>query len=395
MKILVINTGSSSVKYRLFRMDDRAILANGIVEKIGEISSTHTCRIGEEQKERSGHIRDHGAALEEIVSLLTDESVGAIGDKAEIDAVGHRVVHGGETFHEPTVIDKTVLDAIRSNVPLAPLHNPANITGIEVARRIFPSAVQAAVFDTAFHHTIPPAAFLYGIPMALYKRHKIRRYGFHGTSHNYVAIEAAKMLGKPLQQTNLITLHLGNGGSITAVKQGKSVDTSMGLTPLEGLVMGTRSGDLDPAIPHFLTRQAGMDIEEVNTLLNKESGLKGICGMNDMREIQKAVEKRDKTARTAFDIYTYRIKKYIGAYLAVVGRTDAIVFTAGVGENSPETRRAACAGMRHLGICLDDAKNEAPSKEPRAIHAPSSSVKILVVPTDEELMIALETAKLL
>ena len=394
MKILVINTGSSSVKYQLFQMDTQTVLAYGVVEKIGEPMSIHSYHNGKEEKKQNGSIQDHGLALEEIVNLLTDRLVGVIDDKAEIDVVGHRVVHGGETFHKPVIIDETVLNAIRANVPLAPLHNPANITGIKVAGNIFPFAVQVAVFDTAFHHTIPPAAFLYSIPMELYKKYGIRRYGFHGTSHHYVAVEAAKVLEKPLEQTSLITVHLGNGGSITAIKNGKSMDTSMGLTPLEGLVMGTRSGDLDPAIPHFLTSRLGMDIEEVNTLLNKESGLKGICGMNDMREIQKAVKENHEAAKNAVDIYNYRIRKYIGADLAIIGRPDAIVFTAGIGENSPETRRAVCKDWQHFGIRLDDAKNSLHLKESREINAPSSAIKILVIPTNEELMIALEAAKL-
>ena len=394
MKVLVINTGSSSIKYRLFLMDTQTVLAYGVVEKIGEPVGIHTYCGGEREKKRTGFIPNHAAGMEEVVDLLTDASSGVITDSEEIDAVGHRVVHGGETFKSPSLIDDAVLEAIRANVPLAPLHNPANITGIETARRMFPSAPQFAVFDTAFHQTIPPAAFLYAIPIELYKKYKVRRYGFHGTSHRYVAAEAAKMLGKPLEHTNSITIHLGNGGSIAAVKGGKSVDTSMGLTPLEGLVMGTRCGDLDPAIPYFLTRQAGMDMEEVNALLNKKSGLTGICGTNDMREVQRAVAENSASAKCAFDIYSYRIRKYIGAYTAVLNRVDAIVFTAGVGENSPETRRAVCNGMECFGIRLDEKRNSRCSKRARIVSAPSSAIAVLVIPTNEELIIARETARL-
>ena len=395
MKILVINSGSSSIKYQLFEMEKHLVLAHGIVEKIDAIDSSHTYYNQQTEKKQTDPIPDHRIGLEQIVDLLVDDSVGVISDKKEIDAVGHRVVHGGETFKEPTVIVDAVLEAIRDNVPLAPLHNPANITGIEVARKIFPGACQVAVFDTAFHHTMPSAAYQYAIPMELYEKYKIRRYGFHGTSHHFVALEAAKILKKDLEKTNLITIHLGNGGSITAIKNGKSIDTSMGLTPLEGLVMGTRSGDLDPAIPYFLITHVGLNVEEVNTLLNKKSGLKGVCGMNDMREIEQAIEANDPAAQKAMEMYNYRIKKYIGAYSAVIGRVDAIIFTAGIGENASEIRQAVCQNMGHLGLVLDDSKNTVRSKLARVISTNSSKVKIMVIPTNEELMIAQETARLL
>ncbi len=376
-------------------MEDQSVLARGIVERIGESVGIHTYNNGKEKKKSDNPIPNHTIGLETAVALLVDGSVGVIADKSEIAAVAHRVVHGGETFKKPTIIDHEVLEAIRDNLALAPLHNPANIMGIELAQKIFPTAKQVAIFDTAFHHTIPPSAYHYAIPMELYHKHKIRRYGFHGSSHHYVAIEAAKMLAKPLEESNLISVHLGNGGSITAIKNGKSVDTSMGLTPLEGLIMGTRSGDIDPAIPYFLVSQTGMDIGEVNDILNKKSGVKGICGMNDMREIEDAVAEGNEAAIIAFDMYNYRIKKYVGAYAAALGRVDAIIFTAGIGENAPLTRTAVCQDMDCLGIQLDEAKNATRSKDPREISSAESSIKVIVIPTNEELMIARETAKLI
>jgi acetate kinase len=303
------------------------------------------------------------------------------------------VVHGGEDFKRPVLIDDNVLQAIKNNAPLAPLHNPANLVGIEVARALFPGIPQVAVFDTAFHQTIPPKAFHYGVPYDLYKTHRIRRYGFHGSSHSYVAKEAAKYLGKPLDELNLITIHLGNGASITAIEKGKSVDTSMGMTPLEGLVMGTRCGDIDPAIYFYLSEYFSMSVSEIESLLNKQSGLKGLCGTNDMREILQNSEKGDPLAKLALDIYAYRIKKYVGAYYAVLGRVDAIVFTAGIGENAPEIRKMALAGLERLGIIISDDKNE--SKENLEIQSDLSQVKILVIPTNEELEIALQTKEVI
>ncbi|MBU2647399.1 acetate kinase [bacterium] len=400
MKILVINTGSSSIKYKLFSIDDNSVLVHGNLEKIGEPGGgrhTYVVLSGHSENKilRDEIIPNHTVGLNTIVSLMTHAETGVIKNVSEIDAVGHRVVHGAETFREPTIIDDQVLDAIRENVPLAPLHNPANILGIQVARSIFPSAVQVAVFDTAFHHTIPPKAYLYALPYKLYTTLKIRRYGFHGTSHHYVAGEAARLLQKPLSELNLITIHLGNGGSVTAIAKGKSVDTSMGMTPLEGLIMGTRSGDIDPSIPHFLASNADMSIEEINTLLNKESGLKGICGMNDMRDIVLASEQGNPQAITALEMYTYRIKKYIGAYLAVLGTVHAIVFTAGIGEHAPQIRSRVCEGMEKLGIDLDTTKNLAARDIAREIQTDGSATRIFVIPTDEELDIARETLKLL
>ncbi len=398
MKILVINTGSSSIKYQLFSMDNNRVLAAGNLEKIGEPEGLHTHEVldkGEQKTVLYDPVQDHETGMNRIVSLLTDAETGVLKDKSEVDAVGHRVVHGGEAFKAPTLIDQAVLEAIKENIPLAPLHNPANIVGIETSQKIFTDAVQVAVFDTAFHHTIPPKAHLYALPYELYTSMKIRRYGFHGTSHHYVAQTAADLLSKPLESTNLITIHLGNGGSITAIEKGKSIDTSMGMTPLEGLIMGTRSGDVDPAIHSYLIRNSDMNIEDVDAVLNKNSGLKGICGRNDMREILTAAKNGDGKAKTALDMYVYRIKKYIGAYFAILTTVDAIVFTAGIGEHSTDIREYVCDNLQNLGLILDKTRNVSVEKGPRQIQSDLSKTKILVIPTNEELKIALETKKLI
>ena len=399
MKILVINTGSSSIKYKLFSIKDNTVLAHGNLEKIGadDCRHTHVVFHGKSTGETVQHqpISDHTEGLNTIVSLMTAPETGVIGNVSDIDAVGHRVVHGAETFRKPTIINDQVLEAIRKNIRLAPLHNPANILGIEIARKIFPTAIQVAVFDTAFHHSIPPKAYLYALPNELYSSLKIRRYGFHGTSHHYVAEETSRMLNKPLSDLNLITIHLGNGSSITAIEKGKSIDTSMGMTPLEGLIMGTRSGDIDPSIPYFLSENSGMSIAEINTLLNEQSGLKGICELNDMRDILVAVEKGDERAQTALEMYTYRIKKYLGAYLAVLGEVDAIIFTAGIGEHVPEIRARVCSGLEKLGISLDGRKNLAIENRTREIQTDNSKIRIFVIPTNEELKIARETLELI
>ncbi|HUT54971.1 MAG TPA: acetate kinase [bacterium] len=380
MKVLVINAGSSSLKYRLFEMDSGEEIAAGLVERIGEPGSGTGPRI-----------QGHREAMELIVRALTDPRSGVIADKSEINAVGHRVVHGGEAFRAPALIDDAVLKVIKENIPLAPLHNPANLTGIEVARSVFAAVPQVAVFDTAFHQTLPPHAFLYALPYDYYTSRRIRRYGFHGTSHQYVAEEAAAFLGRPPAELHLITIHLGNGASMAAVAGGKSIDTSMGFTPLEGLVMGTRSGDVDPAIYFYLAEYFGMTIPEIEAVLQRESGLKGICGENDMREILRRREAGDATAALAVDIYAYRIKKYIGAYYAALGRLDAIIFTAGIGENAAPVRAAALSGLDRLGIILDPGRNESGGQGPFAIHADASPVKLLVMPTNEELEIARQT----
>ena len=398
MNILVINTGSSSIKYELFDMEHHQILASGMVEKIGEETSLLTHKIISAdgnlmEKEETGTFTDHHKGLNRIVELLIEKEHGVIQDKSEITAVGHRVVHGGEAFQSPTIIDEKVLAAIKENIPLAPLHNPPNLTGIEVSRAIFPDAPQVAVFDTAFHQTIPMKAFLYAVPFELYQKDRVRRYGFHGTSHAYVAERAAHLLSRPLSDVNLITVHLGNGASMAAVEKGNSIDTTMGMTPLAGLVMGTRSGDVDPALPFFLADHLGMSLKEIDTLLNKKSGLKGICGYNDMREILERENSGDEQARIALQVYTYRIKKYIGAYYAALGSLDAIVFTAGIGENAPEIRELSCQGLNKLGIVIDSERNRSTDKGEREINTPDSAVKILVIPTNEELRIAQETKK--
>ena len=400
MKILVINTGSSSIKYQLFDMDQQIVLASGLAEKIGEATSILTHKIIKENGEnitkvKEGMILDHQEGLIRIVDLLVDAEYGVIKDKSEISAVGHRVVHGGETFQSPTIIDKGVIAAIKKNIPLAPLHNPPNLTGIEVAQSIFPDSRQVAVFDTAFHQSIPSKAFLYALPYELYKKERVRRYGFHGTSHLYVAEKTADYLGHPLNELNLITIHLGNGASMAAIKDGRCVDTTMGMTPLEGLVMGTRCGDVDPALPFFLANHLKMSLKEIDRLLNKDSGLKGICGTNDMREVMAMATSGKERAMIALEVYTYRIKKYIGAYFVALESLDAIIFTGGIGENAPTIRELCCQGLNKLGINLDPGKNNETEKEIKEIHSPASAVKILVIPTNEELKIAQETKKVI
>ena len=368
MQILVLNSGSSSIKYRVYDGDE--LLIKGLIEQIGEPGSP---------------VPDHMAGFRDLMTRLADAGL-----SDGLDAIGHRVVHGGEEFVEPSIIDASVIERIRAQIPLAPLHNPANLTGIEVAYQLRPDLRQVAVFDTAFHRTMPPRAYRYALPESLYVQHGVRRYGFHGTSHAFVAEEAVAHLGRSLDESNLITLHLGNGASIAAIEGGRSVDTSMGMSPLEGLVMGTRSGDIDPAIVFHLVRDAGMAPAEVEVMLNHESGLKGLCGDNDMRTIQHRADGDDEAASLALDVYCYRIKKYLGAYYAVLGRVDAIVFTGGVGENQPGVRARVTAGLDRLGIVIDPARNAHadPTHGPAPIHAEGSEVALMVVATDEELSIA-------
>ena len=392
MKILIINSGSSSIKYQLFDMTAALVLASGLIERIGEPRALHRHidkRGGVEETESEHAIATHRDGLLRIGRVLRES--GAIHDLSELSAIGHRVVHGGEYFREPTLIDNDVVGRIREMIPLAPLHNPANLMGIEVALQAAPDIPQVAVFDTAFHQSIPQHAWRYALPEKLYSEQHVRRYGFHGTSHHYVAKQAAQQLGKPLSSLNLITLHLGNGASAAAISQGDSVDTSMGMTPLEGLIMGTRCGDIDPAIHFYLGREAGLSNEEVESLLNKDSGLKGICGSNDMREVHRLADAGDERARLALQMYCYRIKKYIGAYYAVLGHLDAVVFTGGIGENDAWTRSQSCAGMTALGIDIDSEKNLHHGKSTFDISSDSSAVSILVIPTDEELEIAIQT----
>ncbi len=366
MKILVLNAGSSSLKYKLF--DDLHPIADGVVAHIGE----------------PGGVANHAAALEEVERSLIEN--GAIDSLDALDAVGHRVVHGGERFVKPVRIDERVIEAIRDLIPLAPLHNPANLKGIESMAKKAPGVPQVAVFDTAFHQTMPPKAWLFAIPGRFYEEYGIRRYGFHGTSHAYVAKEAAKRLGRPMKACNLITLHLGNGASLCAIEEGRSVDTSMGFTPLAGLVMGTRSGDVDPEIPIWMEKK-GLDADKI---LNKESGLKGLCGDNDVKRIQDRAQSGDEAAQRALEVYVHRIRHYVGAYLLELGHVDAIVFTAGVGEHSTVIREKVCEGLENFGIVMDRKRND---RNEADIAADGSPIRIFVIPTNEELEIAKQTQK--
>ena len=394
MKVLVINSGSSSIKYQLFDMRDQSVLASGLLEQIGETESrlTHVTRNAQgemEKTEKKQAVKNHQEGFELIGQVLGES--GALQDTGELYGIGHRVVHGGEKFREPTIINQEVIETIRELIPLAPLHNPSNLLGIEVALKAAPNVPQVAVFDTAFHQSIPPHAFHYALPQKFYKTLQVRRYGFHGTSHGYVAKMAALYLKRPLQSLNLITLHLGNGASIAAIKNGACIDTSMGMTPLEGLIMGTRCGDMDPAIIFYLSRKTGQSNDELESLLNKQSGLKGICDANDMREIGQLAAQGSASARLAIDMYCYRIKKYIGAYVAALGGLDALVFTAGIGENAADIRARSCEDLNCLGIEIDPQKNTQRSPDVLEIHSLKSTVKVLVIPTNEELEIAIQT----
>ncbi|MBZ4020622.1 acetate kinase [Streptomyces purpurogeneiscleroticus] len=391
-RVLVLNSGSSSLKYQLLDMNGGTRLAVGLVERIGEPASrlVHTpLATGGEKREREERMADHDAALKAVADELSADGLGL--DSPELAAIGHRVVHGGLKLTEPTVIDDAVLKEIERLVPVAPLHNPANITGIRTAQRLRPDLPQVAVFDTAFHSTMPEYAARYAIDVETADAHRVRRYGFHGTSHAYVSRETAKLLGKQPEDVNVIVLHLGNGASASAVAGGRCVDTSMGLTPLEGLVMGTRSGDIDPAVIFHLERNAGMSSDEIDALLNKKSGLIGLCGDNDMREIRRRIDEGDKRAALAFDIYIHRLRKYIGAYTAVLGRVDAVAFTAGVGENAAPVREAAVRGLEEMGLAVDARLNAERSDEARIISPEYARVAVAVVPTDEELEIANQT----
>jgi acetate kinase len=391
VKILVLNSGSSSIKFKLFDSSDWTVLAAGGVSRLGEEAGQSRCdwldADGQPRTRVSRDpIADHGAGLEHIMSGLRDS--GALGNAGELAAIGHRVVHGGEAFHTPTRVDDAVVQAIRDMIPLAPLHNPANLEGIVVARERFPQVPSIAVFDTAFHQTMPEVAFRYALPARLYREHRVRRYGFHGTSHAYVSKRAAAFLDRPLGACNLITLHLGNGASACAVRDGRSVDTSMGMTPLEGLVMGTRCGDLDPAIHFYLMKELGLDTASLDRLLNRESGLLGICGDNDMREIQRRASTGDADAELAVAMTAHRLRKYIGAYYAELGRVDGIVFTGGIGENDRKLRERVCVGLERLGIRLDAEANAVSGNGERRVSASDSDVALLVIPTDEEREIA-------
>jgi acetate kinase len=394
MKVFVLNAGSSSIKYQLFNMKKNVVLTSGLVEQIGEpqgrIKYKWIDSQGESQEGvREAHFESHSEGLKMVIDVITE--LGIIKDLSEIYAIGHRVLHGGEAIWKPTLINERVIDVIEDMIPLGPLHNPANLKGIRFMCELVPKIPQVAIFDTAFGQTMPPYAYHYALPDKYYKELRIRRYGFHGTSHFYVSKQAALFLGKPYSDCNMITMHLGNGSSCTAIKNGKCVDTSMGMTPLEGLMMGTRSGDLDPAIVCYIGRTMGVSFEELDSLLNKESGMKGVCGTNDMREIKRKIAGGNMNASLAIDMFCYRIKKYIGAYYAVLNRVDAIVFTGGIGENATSVRKQSCSDLDYLGIKIDLVRNSMPSTVARAVSTEDSRVKVLVIPTNEELEIAQQT----
>ncbi|MFW6355355.1 MAG: acetate/propionate family kinase [Spirochaetota bacterium] len=390
-KILVINCGSSSLKYEVYEMPSQNSLGKGLVDRIG-IDGGTIAHEGENGKyERQEDIPDHKRAIELVINALTDEHNGLISSPDEIAGVGHRVVHGGESYSQSVVIDAEVEAAIEQTIELAPLHNPANLTGIREARAVFSTQKHVAVFDTAFHQTIPPASYLYGLPRELYERYRIRRYGFHGTSHRYVAARSVELLKRSPENTNLITCHLGNGCSVTAIRNGRSIDTSMGFTPLEGLVMGTRSGDIDPAIIFFLLER-GMTPDELNTMLNKESGLKGLSGIsNDLRDIEEAAELGDRNAADALDVYAHKVRQYIGAYAAEIVKVDVLVFTGGVGQYGTRMRERICRRLENLGIVMDYRKNLENGPRQGVISMDYSPTTIVVQPTNEELQIAIDT----
>jgi len=414
-RVLVVNTGSSSIKYQLFDMPEGSgepqggapvgrkgsgpqqgapvdrghkVLASGVVERIGEAGTRLTHRAGDaDPLVVEDRVADHSEGFERVFGAF--EAVGEpIG---ELAGIGHRVVHGGDRLTAPTLVDEDTIRAIAEQVPLAPLHNPSNLLGIRIAMASFPDTPQVAVFDTAFHQTMPPRAWRYALPADLAAELRIRRYGFHGTSHAYVSRKAAEHLGRPAAELNLVTLHLGNGASVAAVAGGRCIDTSMGMTPLEGLVMGTRSGDLDPAVVFYLHREAGLSVDDIDDLLNKRSGMLGLAGANDLREVGRRAADGDQAAAEALDVYCYRIRKYVGAYAAALGRLDALVFTAGVGENNDGVRAGVCQGLEGLGVTLSPKRNRARSGRPRTISADDAPVAVLVVPTNEELEIAEQT----
>ncbi|MGA1810783.1 acetate kinase [Frondihabitans sp. 4ASC-45] len=393
--VLVVNSGSSSFKYQLIELEGERTLASGLVERIGEatgVTKHKNAKTGDETSNDSIAIPDHAAGFAAMLKAF--EQHGPSFDEHPLIAVGHRVVHGGSEFDRATVVNPDVEKAIERLSALAPLHNPANLQGIRAAREAFPDSPQVAVFDTAFHQTLAPAAYTYAIDAALAEKHSIRRYGFHGTSHKFVSQAAADFLGKPLAELKMIVLHIGNGASATAINGGRSIETSMGLTPLEGLVMGTRSGDVDPAVVFHLHREEGLSFEELETMLNKKSGLLGLTGNGDMRDVQDAASRGDEVAEGALAVYRHRIRHYVGAYIAQLGGLDAIVFTAGVGENNALLRRRTLLGLDFLGITIDDDRNELGSRDARYISAEGAPVAVLVVPTDEELEIARQAAAL-
>ena len=394
MKVLVVNAGSSSLKYQLIDTDTKNTLAKGLIERIGIDGTKLKQEVNGDKYEFEHPMKDHVVASQFMLDALTDENHGVLSNMDEIAAVGHRVVHGGEKFTQSVIIDDEVIEAIKENIPLGPLHNPANLMGIMACQEVMPNTPMVAVFDTAFHQTMPPKAFLYGVPMDYYERLHVRRYGFHGTSHRYVSARAAEFLGKDINNLRIITCHLGNGSSIAAIHNGKSVDTSMGLTPLEGVLMGTRCGSLDPAVVQYIMNNDGISVDEVLEIFNKKSGLLGVSGVSsDMRDIDAAAESGNENALVAQQILDMGIKKYIGSYAAVMGGVDVIVFTAGIGENSIELRERVMEGMSFLGAAIDKEKNKVRGKE-ADISADDSKVKVVVIPTNEELAIARDAFEL-
>ncbi len=398
MKILVINAGSSSLKYQLFdiqeSVQDSSVMVAGLIERIGETQSRW---IDNNEEHDVGKVTDHHSAMHLVIDYITAPETGVIEDINQIDVIGHRVVQGGEKYTAATVIDEAVKEEIKNNFPLAPIHNPANLMGIEVAEQLLPSIPNIAIFDTEFHQSMPPKAFLYGLPHQYYSEHKIRKYGFHGTSHKYVSQQAAKFLAKPLEALNLISIHLGNGCSVSAIEKGHCIDTSMGLTPLSGLMMGTRSGDFDPGIIGYLQKQTGMDTIEIDAVLNNNSGLKGICGLSDMRDVQRAAKEGDEQSALAIEMFCYQIKKTIGAYVAALGNADVVIFTGGIGENNGAVRAKCCENLQALGIELDDNENanKHNNRNIFSLHSENSLVKILLIPTNEELQIAMDVKQLM
>ncbi|NOU95350.1 acetate/propionate family kinase [Paenibacillus sp. LMG 31456] len=397
MNILVINAGSSSLKFQLYNMDNEEVLAKGKVERIG----METAILSYDPAERQGirevaEVLEHTTAIQKVLGMLMHKDHGVLSSMKEIDAVGHRVVHGGESFSSSVIVNEEVKREIRRLFDLAPLHNPAHLLGIQAVENNMPDVPQVVVFDTAFHQTMPPKSYLYPIPMVLYKKHQIRRYGFHGTSHAYVSERAAALIQKPFDKLKIVTCHIGNGASCAAILNGRSVDTSMGMTPLEGLMMGTRSGDIDPAIVPFAMGKEELTLNEVNSMLNKHSGLMAISGISgDMREIVRAMEAGDRNATLAFEMYEYRLRKYIGAYAAAMNGLDLLVFTAGVGENSAELREALCRNLTFLGLELDEHANVQRSDAERVISTKESRIQVMVIPTNEELVIARDTHRLI
>lgn len=396
MKVLVINCGSSSLKYQLFNMDDKSVLAKGLVERIGleEGMLTHKSR-GKDEVKITENISDHKVAVKMMLDSLLDDEYGILNDISEISAVGHRIVHGGEKFSDSVKITDDVMEVVKECVQVAPLHNPPNIIGIEATQELLPDVPMVGVFDTAFHQTMPEEAYMYGIPYELYEKYGIRRYGFHGTSHSYVSKEAAKFLDMPLEKLKMITLHLGNGSSISAIKNGKSIENSMGFTPLEGIIMGTRCGNIDPTIVSFIMEKEGITLDEINNYLNKKCGVLGISGLSsDFRDLETAANDGNKRAQLALDVFAYQAKKFIGSYVAAMNGVDVLVFTGGIGENSITMRQSICKNMDYFGIKLDEEKNNIRGKNAQ-ISSDDAKVKVLVIPTNEELMIALETVSLI